>query len=164
MQQIRQVLKRKQPNSQNWPRKSNCLSRRRRSCEKSLRCWPKLSEEDGSLLVEVEDEAAPSAPSAQTASASSKQLRRSHSARSGQTGCAPLALRTRSPCARISLYELFCTSCVRRSRSSRYSCSGALELRIGSALLHLRRSYSRTNGAELRRQSSWTSRILSRPR
>jgi hypothetical protein len=70
MQQIRQVLKRKQTQLAKLTKEIELLEQVEEKLREVAPLLAEAEEEDGSLLVEVEDEVAPSAPSTQTASAS----------------------------------------------------------------------------------------------
>jgi len=70
MQQIRQALKRKQAQLAKLSKEIELLQQVEEKLQEIAPLLAEADEEDGSLLVEVEDEATSSAPSAKTASAS----------------------------------------------------------------------------------------------
>ena len=70
MQQIRQALKRKRAQLAKLSKEIELLQQVEEKLQEIAPLLADADEEDGSLLVEVEDEATSSAPSAKTASAS----------------------------------------------------------------------------------------------
>jgi hypothetical protein len=70
MQQIRQALKRKRAQLAKLSKEIELLQQVEEKLQEIAPLLAEADEEDGSLLVEVEDEATASAPSAKTASAS----------------------------------------------------------------------------------------------
>ncbi len=70
MQQIRQALKRKQAQLAKLSKEIELLQQVEEKLQEIAPLLAEADEEDGSLLVEVEDEGTSSAPSAKTASAS----------------------------------------------------------------------------------------------
>jgi hypothetical protein len=70
MQQIRQALKRKRAQLAKLSKEIELLQQVEEKLQEIAPLLAEADEDDGSLLVEVEDEATSSAPSAKTASAS----------------------------------------------------------------------------------------------
>jgi hypothetical protein len=70
MQQIRKALERKQAQLAQLTKEINLLQQAEETLREIAPLLAEGDEDDGSLLVEVEDEVAPSAPATKTASAS----------------------------------------------------------------------------------------------